>query len=86
MITYKLTSGPNAGKFVYIAESLIPHVQVGQKITAGQHIATALGTGAQTEMGWAADQHGTTLAHATTGYTEGQVTNAGKSFRAYLGL
>lgn len=86
MITYKITSGPNAGRFVYIAESLVPHVKVGQTIAAGQTIATALGTGAMTEMGWAADAHGTTLAHATTGYTEGQGTNAGKSFRTYLGL
>lgn len=86
MITYKLTSGPHAGKYVYVAEALVPHVKVGQKIAAGQPIATALGTGSMTEMGFAADANGTTLARAQRGYGGGQVSSAGQAFLRYLGM
>lgn len=42
------------GLFVYYAENLIPRVSVGQKVRAGQLVATAVGTYPFLEIGWAA--------------------------------
>ena len=80
---WQLTSGPDAGKMVYVAEQITPLVHPGQTISAGQAVATYAPSGTGIEMGWAA-AGGQTLAQATTGYTEGQVTAAGSSFRSFL--
>jgi len=42
------------GQYVYYAENVIPHVTVGQRVNAGQLVATAIGTYPFTEVGWAA--------------------------------
>lgn len=42
------------GQYVYYAENVIPHVTVGQRVTAGQLVATAVGTYPYVEVGWAA--------------------------------
>jgi hypothetical protein len=73
-------------RYVYLAENITPRVRAGQRVNAGQTIAHAHGSYPFLEYGWAADSHGTTLAHATTGYTEGQRTRAGKSFLRWLGV
>ena len=75
---------PFAGKFLYLAEQLDPSVKVGQTVNAGDQLATYASSGTGGEIGWASDAQGTTLARSTTGYTEGQQTPAGSSFRAFL--
>ena len=49
----------------------------------GQPIARYSASGTNIEFGWAV-LNGQTLARATTGYTEGQVTPAGRSIRALI--
>lgn len=75
---------PFAGRFVFLAEQIIPSVKVGQTVGAGDELATYASQGTGIEMGWAANAQGETLARATTGYREGQQTPAGSSFRAFL--
>lgn len=80
---YELTSGPYAGRFVYVAEQITDLARVGQHLAGGQAIATYARRGTCIETGWAAAD-GQTLASATTGYSEGQVTSAGISFARFL--
>ncbi len=82
-IWYQLVDGPYAGRFVYVAEQIGKLAQVGSSLTAGQTIARYNRTGTCIEMGWSAAD-GATLAQATTGYHEGQVTRAGVSFARFL--
>lgn len=44
----------DSGQYVYYAENIIPHVSVGQRVSAGQLVATAVGTYPFVEVGWAA--------------------------------
>lgn len=53
-ISLKLDSGPYAGKYVFYAENIIAKVRVGQHVTAGQLIGTAVGKYPFIEVGWAA--------------------------------
>ena len=48
-VVYRLTDGPDAGRYVYIAEGIIPAVTAGQSVKAGQTIATFTGC---IEIGW----------------------------------
>lgn len=81
-VVYKLTSGPHAGRHVYISEGIVPHVKVGQTVKAGQPIAT--GTGG-IETGWAQPGGGyLPMAKVTGGYSEGQRTAAGDSFNRLM--
>lgn len=73
-----------AGKFWYLAEQIKIQVHQGDTVRAGQLVATFAPSGSCIEMGWAADASGRTLAQATTGYSEGQQTAAGKDFRVWL--
>jgi hypothetical protein len=82
-IWYELTSGPDAGRFVYVAEEINHLARAGQKVSAGQTIARFAPRGTCIETGWSA-AGGETLAQATTGYKEGQVTVAGVSFARFL--
>lgn len=75
---------PFAGKFAYVAEQLDPTVKVGDTVSAGDQLGTYASSGTGLELGWAANAQGETLARSTTGYTEGQQTPAGSSFRAFL--
>jgi hypothetical protein len=52
-VAYKLTSGPDSGKTVYVAEDIHPSVTVGQKVKAGQPIAAMVNQGTGIETGWA---------------------------------
>jgi hypothetical protein len=76
-----LTGGPMAGRYIYLAEQ-INKLASG---TLGPHSALAhyAPSGTGIEMGWATAS-GETLAKATSGYSEGQVTAAGASFRDFI--
>ncbi len=52
-ITYRLTSGPDAGQLVFLAEDVTPQVQVGQHVTSSTVIATMFNGGDGIETGWA---------------------------------
>jgi hypothetical protein len=53
-ITYKLTDGPKAGLYIYVAEHLTSVLPVGSVITPGEVIAIAQPGYPWTEWGWAA--------------------------------
>jgi hypothetical protein len=80
---YQLTSGPDTGLYVYIAEQITHLARVGAKFPAGHVLARYARKGTCIETGWATAS-GQTLASATTGYTEGQVTKAGVLFARFL--
>jgi hypothetical protein len=52
-------------------------------MSAGQPVAYYRRSGTCIEMGWSA-ANGATLAQATTGYHEGQITVAGVSFARFV--
>lgn len=74
---------PNAGKYWYVAEQINPLVHPGQVVAAGQQVATYAQSGTGIEVGFAV-KSGETLAQATTGYAEGEVTQAGSEFQHLL--
>jgi hypothetical protein len=82
-IWYRLNDGPDAGRYVYVAEQINDLAPVGLTVRAGDVIARIASKGTCVEAGWAAGD-GETLAQATTDYTEGQVTAAGVSFAHFL--
>ena len=83
LVEEQLTQGPDKGKFVYYAEQLNALVKQGQSVRAGQRIGTVAASGTGLELGFGAPG-GRTLAAATTGYHEGQVTPAGQAFLAFM--
>src|SRR6185437_12301653 len=83
LVEEQLTSGPDKGKFVYYAEQLNALVKQGQQVRAGQAIGTVASSGTGLELGFGAPG-GKTLAQATTGYHEGQITPAGQAFNKFL--
>jgi hypothetical protein len=82
LVYYELLEGPQAGRVQYVAEQITNIAPVGI-LQQGQPIARYAPTGTDIEFGWAV-LDGRTLARATSGYTEGQVTPAGRSIRAWL--
>ena len=82
-IWYELTSGPDSGRYVYVAEQITHLAHAGDTVSAGQTIATYANKGSCIETGWSAAD-GETLAAFTTGYAEGDVTQAGISFARLL--
>jgi hypothetical protein len=82
LVYYELLEGPQAGRVQYVAEQITNIAPVGI-LQQGQPIARYAATGTDIEFGWAV-LDGRTLARATSGYTEGQVTPAGRSIRAWL--
>lgn len=82
-IWYRLTGGPDAGRYVYVAEQINRLARVGQTLHAGDVVARFARTGTCIETGWSAAD-GATTAQATTGYHEGEVTDAGISFARFL--
>ncbi|MFL5823453.1 MAG: hypothetical protein ACJ764_08440 [Solirubrobacteraceae bacterium] len=82
-IWYRISHGPAAGRYVYVAEQIDHLAHVGQHLKAGQRVARFAKAGSCIETGWSSSD-GWTLAQATTGYKEGQVTKAGVSFANFL--
>jgi hypothetical protein len=82
-VWYELTSGPSAGRYVYVAEQITGLPQIGQTLRASDVVARYAKKGTCIETGWSAAD-GETQAQATTGYTEADVTVAGVSFARLL--
>ncbi len=80
---YELTAGADAGRYVYLAEQITNLAPIGQTLRAGDVVARYARKGTCIETGWSTAT-GATLAQATTGYTEGEVTVAGVSFVRFL--
>jgi hypothetical protein len=87
-IEFRLLNGPDSGRFVYYAESVAPAsgLHVGQKVAAGQAIATITGG---IEVGWGANIGTETYAAAngqwSTSDDSGDVaTPSGRSFSALI--
>jgi hypothetical protein len=83
LVYYELLNGPDAGKVQYLAEEITAIAPPGTILQQGQTIARYAPSGTAIEFGWST-LNGVTLAVATTGYEEGQVTPAGRSIRAWL--
>jgi len=83
LVYFELLDGPDAGRVQYVAEQITSIAPIGSFLQQGQVIARFARTGTGIEYGWAT-LNGITLARATTGYEEGQVTPAGLSIRAWL--
>lgn len=82
-VEYRLTGGPNKGKYIFVAEDIRPHVRKGQRVKAGQRIASFVaGAGRSIETGWAAGSGRHAAAHGH--YVEGQATPEGNSFDDFL--
>jgi hypothetical protein len=82
LVYFELLAGKDAGRIQYVAEQITSIAPVGI-LQRGQVIARYAATGTNIEYGWST-VNGVTLARATSGYTEGQVTPAGRSIRAWL--
>jgi hypothetical protein len=80
---FELLSGPDAGRVQYVAEQITDIARPGSILHQGQVLARYARSGTAIEYGWST-LDGVTLARATTGYEEGQVTPAGQSMRKWL--
>lgn len=82
-IWWELTDGPRKGQYGYVAEQITNLAPVGAVLQPNQAVAAYAPSGTGIEYGWATAS-GSTLARATTGYTEGQVTPAGADMHSFL--
>ena len=85
LMDFQLTGGPDIGRYWYVAEQITPLAHVGERIPQGGVVARFASSGTGIEIGWAANASGQTLAQATTGYHEGQITPAGQAFMSIIG-
>jgi hypothetical protein len=83
LVYFELLDGPQAGQVQFVAEEITDIARPGLTLQQGQVIARFAPTGTGIEYGWSTI-NGITLARATTGYEEGQVTPAGRYMRAWL--
>jgi hypothetical protein len=83
LVYFELLAGPEAGRIQYVAEQITNLAPAGSILQRGQTIAQYAPTGTEIEYGWST-LNGVTLARATSGYSEGQVTPAGRAMRAWL--
>jgi hypothetical protein len=83
LVYFELLNGPDAGRVQYVAEEITDIAPPGSILQQGQVIARYAKTGTAIEYGWSTPS-GITLAVATTGYEEGEITPAGRSMRAWL--
>lgn len=83
LVYFELLNGPYAGHVQYVAEQITSIASAGTILQQGQAIARYAKSGTAIEYGWST-LNGVTLARATTGYEEGQVTPAGRSMRTWL--
>jgi hypothetical protein len=82
-VYFELLNGPQAGQVQYVAEEITDIAKPGLYLQQGQVIARYAASGTGIEYGWST-LNGITLARATTGYEEGQVTPAGVYMRDWL--
>jgi hypothetical protein len=83
LVYWELLDGPQAGRVQYVAEQITDIARPGSILQQGQVIARYAKSGTAIEFGWSTPS-GITLAVATTGYEEGEITPAGRSMRAWL--
>jgi hypothetical protein len=83
LIYWELLNGPQAGQVQYVAEEITDLIRPGTILQQGQPIARFAKSGTGIEFGWSTP-NGVTLAVATSGYEEGQITSAGRYMRAWL--
>jgi hypothetical protein len=83
LVYFELLNGPDAGKVQFVAEQITDIATPGSILQQGQVIARYAPSGTGIEYGWST-LNGVTLARATTGYEEGQVTPAGVNMRNWL--
>jgi hypothetical protein len=83
LVYFELLDGPDAGKVQYVAEEITDIARPGTILQQGEAIAHYAATGTGIEYGWSTPS-GITLAVATTGYEEGEITPAGRLMRAWL--
>jgi hypothetical protein len=83
LVYWELLEGADAGKVQFVAEQITNIARPGSILQRGQTIATFAPSGTAIEFGWST-VNGITLAMATSGYEEGQITPAGRSIRAWL--
>jgi hypothetical protein len=83
LVYFELLNGAYAGQVQYVAEQITSIAPAGTILQQGQAIARYAKSGTAIEYGWST-LNGVTLARATTGYEEGQVTPAGRSIRTWL--
>jgi hypothetical protein len=83
LVYFELLDGPDAGRVQYVAEQITKIAPAGTILQRGQPVARYASSGTAIEYGWSTP-NGITLARATTGYEEGEVTPAGRSMREWL--
>ncbi|MGB9185819.1 MAG: hypothetical protein WCB67_17335 [Solirubrobacteraceae bacterium] len=83
LVYFELLDGPDAGRVQYVAEQITGIAPGATILAQGQVIARFAASGTGIEYGWST-LNGVTLARATSGYGEGQVTPAGRSIRGWL--
>jgi hypothetical protein len=78
-LVLKLNQAINGQQYVYYAEDITPLVKVGQKVSAGDHIANATGGPTGIEVGWATGPpYGQAAAHSQ--FTGANATSLGQDF------
>ncbi|MGH2974027.1 MAG: hypothetical protein ACRDLL_04055 [Solirubrobacterales bacterium] len=80
-IWYKLTDGDHRGDIIYVAEQLKKLAPKGERVEAGEPIATALPSSSGLEIGWA-NRRGET--RAAPCYREGMKTHSGREMARFL--
>jgi hypothetical protein len=83
LVYFELLDGVDAGRVQYVAEQITDIAAPGSILQRGAVIARYARTGTGIEYGWSTPD-GVTLAVATSGYEEGQITPAGRSMRRWL--
>jgi hypothetical protein len=83
LVYWELLAGPDAGMEQYVAEEITNVAPPGAILGQGHVIARYAASGTGIEYGWSTPD-GVTLAVATTGYEEGEVTPAGVNMRNWL--
>ncbi|HUJ34067.1 MAG TPA: hypothetical protein VLW51_02580 [Solirubrobacteraceae bacterium] len=83
LVYFELLNGPQAGQVQYVAEQITDIAPAGTILQQGQAIARYAAHGTAIEYGWSTI-NGITLARATTGYEEGEITPAGANMRDWL--
>jgi peptidoglycan hydrolase CwlO-like protein len=83
LVYWELLAGPDAGMEQYVAEEITDIAPPGSVLQEGQVIARYAAGGTGIEYGWSTPD-GVTLAVATSGYEEGEVTPAGVNMRNWL--